>query len=112
MTDRHEIDVARQRTNRRVCFIERIKKSIRIRSFGSERSHAERMRRIELRKRLPGCIELFNGKHECAEHPTVARTNILPLMLQGRLERKTARREHTGVIKRCRKESLKRNGGA
>src|SRR6266478_9557380 len=107
MTDRHEIDVARQRTNRRVCFIERIKKSIRIRSFGSECSHAERMRRIELRKRLPGCIELFNGKHECAQHPTVVRTDILGLIFQGRVERKTARRKHSRIINGLLEQSLK-----
>jgi len=102
VTHRYEIDVARERTNCRINFVERFKKGIRIRGFWSKCRNPERMRRIELRKELFRRIELFNGKNECVEHPRIGRTHILRLILKSCLQRKAARREHSRVINRFR----------
>src|SRR5207245_10893592 len=70
----------------------------------------ERTVPMELENTFASWVKLSDWQNECVKNPSIGRTNILPLVLQGRPELQAARREHSGVIDRVLKQSAKRSG--
>ena len=63
---------------------------------GQAQQHATDAKNQTL-KGVVGTTKLLDGQNKCVQHPRIGPAHAFGVVLQRRLKRKTARREHIGV---------------